>query len=256
MKLYLFAFYLFFACNAFASDMFTVESVTSTRNTLREWITVEKAISAEAAKWSEKQMLLQDLLNVTEAEIKTLESSISELESTRTAADETRKQLLIERENLNKNHAIIQTFLETIEPKLKIIKQRLPHTLKEKLASFYQKLPEKPHETNLGIAQRMQTVIGILTAIRQFDRTITVTNELQILDNGIQGEVRSVYIGLGAAYYYTLSGKDAGIGYPGDQGWIWESQPSLRSEIEEVIAIAEQSTSEARFIALPISLEN
>ena len=102
----------------------------------------------------------------------------------------------------------------------------------------------------------MQNVVGILTAIRQFDRTITVTDELRVLNDGAQGEVRSIYIGLGAAYYYTPSGKDAGIGYPGSQGWTWESQPSLRSEIEEVIAIAEQSTSEARFVALPVSVKN
>lgn len=226
------------------------------RNTVKEWVTVEKTISAEAASWSEKQMLLQDLLNVTEAEIKTLESSISELESTRTVADETRKQLLFDQEILNKNHAIIRTFLETIEPELKTIKQQLPHPLTEKLTSFYQRLPEEPQQTKLGIAQRMQTVIGILTAIQQFDRTITVTEELRGLENGIQGEVRSVYIGLGAAYYYTLSGKDAGVGYLGDQGWVWESQPSLRPEVEEVIAIAEQSMSEARFIALPVSIKN
>jgi hypothetical protein len=256
MKLHLLALYLFFTCAVCTSGIASVESITATRSTVREWIDVEKAISAEAAEWSEKQMLLQDLLKIAEAEIRTLESSISELAATRTEADEIRRKLLTEQEVLNENHTLVRIFLEAIEPELQAVKQKLPQPLVEKLSPFYQRLPEEPKQTKLGIAKRMQTVVGILTAIRQFDRTITVTDELHVLDNGAQGEGRSVYIGLGVAYYYTLSGKDAGVGYPGNQGWEWESRPSLRSEIEEVIAIAEQSVAEARFIELPISLKN
>lgn len=240
----------------FASYLQATEPVEAIRNTVREWVSVEKTISAEAASWSEKQMLLQDLLTVAESEIETLESSIAEIESTQTAAYEARRQLLAEQETLNANHKIIRTFLENMEPELKALKQQLPDPLKENLELLYRQLPEDSQRTTLGIAQRMQTAVGILTAIRQFDRTITVSDELRTLGDGNQRAVRSIYIGLGAAYYYVPSGKDAGIGHPGDQGWIWESQPSLWPEIEEVIAIAEQTTSEARFIALPVSIEN
>ena len=245
------------SCFVFMSHLYATVPIEVTRSTVKEWIAVEKTISAEATEWSEKEILLKDLLNVTEAEIKVLESSISELAANRTEADKTRRKLLLEQEQLSEHHALVPTCLETVEPELQALRQQLPQPLVEKLVPFYQKLPENPRQTSLGIAQRMQTVIGILTAIQQFDRTITVSDELRALDNnGTQGEVRSVYIGLGAAYYYRVSGQDAGIGYPGDQGWVWESQPSLRTEIEEVIAIAGQSTAEARFVALPVSVRN
>ena len=102
----------------------------------------------------------------------------------------------------------------------------------------------------------MQTVISILTGIHEFDRTIIVSDEIRTLADGTKSEVQSVYIGLGAAYYRTRSGKDAGIGYPNDRGWTWESQPELNEALAEVIAIIDQSTQEVRFIDLPATLQN
>ena len=102
----------------------------------------------------------------------------------------------------------------------------------------------------------MQTVVGLLSTINKFDRAITVHQELRSLGDGSTGEVETVYIGLGAAYYRTRSGDDAGLGQAGANGWTWESQPALSAAIAEVIAIANNQTQEARFIALPVELQN
>ena len=244
------------SCFVFVSSIHASGPAGETRNIVKEWVAVEKTISAEAAQWSEKQRLLNDLINLAQVEIETLESSITEIESTRSAADATRKQLLAEQDVLAANHTNIRTFLETMEPNLKAIQIQLPYPLIKKLAPFYERLPENPKETTLGLAKRVQSVIAILITIQKFDREITVSDELRAFEDGAQGEVRVVYVGLSAAYYYTPYGDEAGIGYPGNTGWIWESKPSLHSKIEEVIAIADQSTSDARFITLPVSLQN
>ncbi|HBM86594.1 MAG TPA: hypothetical protein DD423_07450, partial [Opitutae bacterium] len=96
----------------------------------------------------------------------------------------------------------------------------------------------------------------ILNTINKFDRTITLHAEIRTLGDGSQGEVETVYVGLGTAYYRTRSGDDAGYGHPGTNGWQWYSQPELSAAIAEVIATANNTNQEARFIALPVELQN
>ncbi len=232
------------------------EALDSTRNVVKEWVTTEKAISSEAIQWEETQTLLNDLIGVTQAEIDTLNKSLETIEATATEADAVRANLVTEQEDLNQGRQRITEFLNETEPKLLALRPALPAPLADKLTSLYQRIPQDPQETTLGIAERMQSVIGILSTIGKFDRVITVHEELRTLGDGSQGEVETVYIGLGAAYYRTRSGDDAGIGQPGAEGWQWESQPELSAAIAEVIAIANNQTQEARFIALPVELKN
>jgi hypothetical protein len=107
----------------------------------------------------------------------------------------------------------------------------------------------------MGIAERMQTVIGILSMVQKFNNQITVTNEIKNLNNGTQGEVKTLYLGLGSAYYVSTSGEESGYGYPSKLGWVWKSKDSLASEISESIKIAENLQQEARFISLPVNIQ-
>ena len=232
------------------------EALDSTRPVVKEWVATEKAISSEAIQWEEKQTLLTDLIGVTQAEIETLNKSLETIEATQTEADAVRAELVTEQEELNQGRQRIATFLDEVEPKLVALKSALPKPLQDKLTPLYQRIPQDPANTTLGIAQRMQTVIGLISTINKFDRAITVHEELRTLGDGSTGEVETVYIGLGAAYYRTRSGDDAGVGQPSANGWKWESQPELSAAIAEVIAIANNQTQEARFIALPVNLQN
>jgi hypothetical protein len=231
-------------------------AIESTRNTVKEWVQLEKAISTEAIQWQEKRVLLQDLITVTEAEIATIEATIADVEATRSNADSVREELVAKQTELRTQHATVETFLAPMEAQLVTLKQRLPAPLLETLSPFYQRIPKDPSDTSLGIAERMQTIVGILSAVQQFDRNITVSDEIRTLADGSEGEVQTVYIGLGAAYYRTSSGSDAGIGSIGPNGWQWKSQPDLDQAIDDVIAIAQNTTQEARFIELPVSLQN
>lgn len=232
------------------------EALNSTRTIVKEWVATEKAISSEAIQWEEKQTLLTDLIGVTQAEIDTLNKSLETIEATATEADAVRAELVTEQEDLNNGRQRIATFLDEIEPKLQAFKPALPAPLQDKLTPLYQRIPQDPATTSLGIAERMQTVVGLLSTVNKFDRTITVHEELRTLGDGSTGEVETVYIGLGAAYYRTRSGDDAGVGQPEADGWHWESQPELSAAIAEVIAIANNQTQEARFIPLPVEFQN
>ncbi len=231
-------------------------ALDTARATVKEWVATENAISAEAIAWDEKQNLLNDLIAVTRAEKNQLLASIEEIESTATAADSIRTELVHTQESLSKSQQLLNKFLKHMEPKLIGLKTSLPQPLIKKLEPFYQRIPEKPEITSLNTAERMQTVVSLLTAIQQFDQNITVTEELRELNDGSTGEVITLYLGLGSAYYKTRSGDDAGVGTPNANGWIWNAQPQLSERIAEAIAIAQNVSQEARFIQLPIQIQN
>ncbi|MEM7672287.1 MAG: DUF3450 family protein [Verrucomicrobiota bacterium] len=239
-----------------SARLFADEGVESLRDTVKQWVDVEKSISAESAAWAEKEILLKDLIAVEGKNIEKLENALREFDSNATAADAARKKLVEERESLDAQRSAIREFLDTTEPQLKTLKLQLPAPLEKRLEPFFIRLPNDPTKTSLGLAERMQTVVGILSTIQKFDRVITVTDEIKTLEDGSQGEVQTVYIGLGAAYYRSRSAADAGIGQASPTGWKWTSQPELGSAIAEVIAIAQNTSQEARFISLPVELQN
>lgn len=231
-------------------------ALESARNVVKEWVATESALSNEAVQWEATEVLLGDLIKITQAEIATLNESLQKIEATATHADDVRADLVTEQQRLQTARRQISKFLANIEPKLSTLKPALPEPLVTQLAKLFQRIPNDPAKTTLGIAERMQTVVGILNTINKFDRAITVHEEIRTLGDGSQGEVETVYVGLGAAYYRTRSGDDAGYGHAGINGWQWNSQPELSAAISEVIAIAGNSTQEARFIALPVELQN
>ena len=231
-------------------------ALESARNVVKEWVATESALSSEAVQWEATEVLLGDLIKITQAEITTLNESLQKIEATATNADIVRADLVTEKQRLYTARRQISKFLANLEPKLSALKPALPEPLVTQLAKLFQRLPNDPDKTTIGIAERMQTVVGILNTINKFDRAITVHEEIRTLGDGSQGEVETVYVGLGAAYYRTRSGDDAGYGYAGINGWQWNSHPELSAAISEVIAIASNSTQEARFIALPVELQN
>lgn len=241
-------------CIAVLSPSRASEEVEFVRAATKEWVAVEQTLSSEAAAWVEKQALLKDLTAASRVEIAKLQSALAEVAATRSATDSLRKELIAQQESLQDNRETILDFLIEMEPQLLTFKQRLPKPLRKKLESLYQRIPKDSYNATPGIGERMQTVVGILHGIHEFDRTVTVSDEIHTLADGAKSEVQTVYIGLGAAYYRTRSGKDAGKGYPESKGWVWESQPALSDKIAEVIAIVNQSTQEARFIDLPVAL--
>jgi len=231
-------------------------ALESTRSVVKEWVATESAVSSEAAQWEATQLLLGDLIKITQAEIATLNESLQKIEATANNADAVRAELVTEQQTLNTARRQISKFLAEIEPKVTALKPALPEPLGTQLAKLFQRIPNDPANSTLGIAERMQTVVGILNTINKFDSAVTVHEEIRTLGDGSRGEVETVYVGLGAAYYRTRSGDDAGYGQPSINGWLWNSQPELSAAIAEVIAIAGNSTQEARFIALPVELQN
>ena len=220
------------------------------RSAVKEWAIAEKAISREAAGWALRESLLLDLIQVETQRIDRLEAEKSESEAGMNASDEERRELLERQSRAQEMTAKIEAFLEEIEVELYALKLRLPEPLVEELAVAYQRLPGKGDRIRLSLGERMQTVIGIMVRIRQFDGRFNVSESTRELPDGGEALVRTIYAGLGQAYY--LAPNDAGYGTPETTGWVWQSAPEYEGAIRDALQILDGEAPEPKFISLPI----
>jgi len=231
------------------------EALETARSTVKEWAVTEKAISREAAEWAGRETLLKDLIAVEAERIERLEKELAKSEAGLSAADEERSELLDRQDALAAKAETIGDFLATIEGELRELRARLPEPLESDLATVYQRLPKDPEATTLSLGERMRTVVTLLGRVRQFDGKLTVAESIRTLPGGDnEVSVRTLYLGLGQAYY--LAPDDAGIGRAGPEGWIWESRPEFEEAIREAMLLAEGGAREPKFIDLPVRIDN
>jgi hypothetical protein len=233
-------------------DPGTAQTPQDVRSITREWVNVEQAISREAGEAERTHILTTDRIAVLEAETNLLRAERSG-NTDRGTRDERERIALVRQETEGAaQHTQLMAFLLSAETQVKNMRARLPRTLGENLAHLYQRLPEEADSTHRGIAERLQTITGILTNIQAFNDSISVTVEVKAINHHPAGEVTTLYLGLGQAYY--LSASDAGYGYPGAQGWTWTSQPGLKASIARAIATAEGRAAKPAFVELPVTL--
>ncbi|HKK19710.1 MAG TPA: DUF3450 family protein [Opitutales bacterium] len=229
------------------------EALDTARSTVKEWAAAEKAISREAAEWSGRKVLLQDLIEVAQQRIDRLQSELEKGQDSLSASDEARAKLLDREEAVAEESEQLEGFLAELEARLQSLRPQLPEPLEEELAPVYQRIPSDPAKTTLALGERMRTAVSLLAKIRQFDGKLTLAESLKTLPGSeATASVRTLYIGLGQAYY--LAPEDAGYGSPGPGGWVWQSAPELRKAIQEVIALAEGGAMEPKFVDLPVAL--
>jgi len=230
------------------------EALNAARSTVKEWAATEKAISLEVAEWEGRKQLLEDLIEVAAQRIQRLEAELAAGEDRLSSADEARFELLEQQDAVSREAAQIRVLLQKMEARLSALKPRLPQPLLEELLPVYQRLPQGPGESQLGLGERIRTVVSLLARIRKFDEVLTLTESVRTLpDSEVAVSVRILYIGLGQAYYY---GPDtAGFGSPGPEGWDWQAAPECRESIRGAIAQVEGAAILPKFVDLPVQLD-
>ena len=231
------------------------ESLDAARSAVSRWVDVERTISREALDWEDKRVLLNDMLAVAKAEIESLREGIAAAKKAANAADERRAELVRDRDENTRMAAVIRTNVIRLETRLRAFAKRMPQPLAEKLQPLLLRIPTKADDSEIGVARRMQTVIGIIAEVQRFDRLVTLGEELQTSADGATREVRTVHFGLGASYYVAADDADAGVGVATDAGWAWQSRPELAVAVRAAIAMAEGKQREARFLALPVAVK-
>ena len=230
------------------------DQIANTRDTLKQWVETEQIISETKSNWDlEKSMLLnsEKLLN---REQKRLKGTLEELDATATAADEEHTKLAAEKEAIGAASAVVDTNIGALEAQIKATVKTFPDPLVERIKPLIRRLPEDPDHTKLTLGERVQNIVGILSQADKFNSTITQTSESREIGEGRIVEVRTLYWGLGGAFYVDATGEYAGLGHPGPDGWEWPQIEGAGPKIKRLFDVYEGSE-DIQFVEVPAHIK-
>jgi hypothetical protein len=132
---------------------------------------------------------------------------------------------------------------------------RFPEVLNDRIEQLVKRMPsaERARRTRIALGERVQNIVGILQEVEKFNKQITVVTELKALESGEMAQVKTVYIGLGQAFFVDENAQYAGIVKPTAEGWQEEIRNDLASPIRDVVMIYENEKL-AEFVPLPVEI--
>ena len=224
------------------------------RTALDKWVETRQLISKEKADWQTEKETLQETVGLLEKENQLLDEQITKLETTTTQADKERDRLIEENQALSTAAATIRTTVAQLEKRVLELSKSFPPPLMERIEPLFKRIPNNPATTRLSLGERMQNIIGILSETDKFNGNITLVTELKKDPSGAEISVKTVYLGLGAAFFVDHAGRFAGVGVATHDGWTWTPANELAPRIAKVIFVYENAAA-AEFVQMPITIK-
>jgi len=229
--------------------------IAALRETMDKWVDMQKAIAKEKSDAKEAVKLLEQRIVLVTQELEEVRKKKIENEKQITDADK-KKAEMVKKKDLNlaslKN---LDDELPKMEAQLRALKPLLPAMIQDKFEEkLFSRLPEPGQPTKLVLAERYITVVGILNELNKANLEINLIDETRTLDDGKTSAVKALYVGLAQAYFVNATGKKAGVGRPGPQGWVWTQDDSLAGTVRNAIGML-QSKSAAKFVAVPLKVD-
>jgi hypothetical protein len=232
-------------------------TIEDSRAALEQWLETRRVESRERADWTVERELLQDSQQFLSAERERLQGLLDELAEQQDMAQTERTDLAQEREQLAASAAIVERALPQLEAQILRLAAGFPRPLREQVQPLLRRIPQEGHRANIGMAERLQNIVGILSEADRFNGNLTLTREIR--EQGETGmtaaEVRTLYIGLSMAYFVDGSGRNAGIGFPSADGWQWQTMEGHANAIRDLMDDYEGSGI-IRLIRLPAKVRN
>lgn len=230
-------------------------SINETQSKFELWAKTRQAISKEKNDWVTDKEFLNQSITLLEGEIDTLDSTIKQIEETNTAAGEERFSLLDKRGVYQASSEISEERITQLEKDTLGLIKKFPDVLVEKLERLIVRIPDDPSDSKLSLGQRLQNIVGILSQAEKFDKSATFAGETRELPNGTKIQARTLYWGLSVAFYVDMLGQRAGIGIPGEEGWVWTERNDIAADVKQFIDIYEGNTDIIEFVQLPVAFK-
>jgi len=224
--------------------------VADTRATLARWVETRQMISRLKAEWAEDRETLENTIALFKAQQERLDEKLAKVgEASRQVVKETadnEAQLKKYLAALDKLEALVGGF----EAKLKAQVKNYPPPLasQELVAKVIELIPDDPKNTRTPLISRVQNLILILKAAQEFNSELHVLSEVR--RKGEQDlQVRTIYLGLGQAWFVSEDGSFAGRGGPSPEGWQWTEDAGIAGQVRQALAVYEKSQP-AAYVAL------
>jgi len=235
--------------HAFAEGEATVEGV---RANLEQWVKTRQLTSRLQADWRAEKEMLEQTAVLFEKELADLDDQLGKADTGTSEVGRERDGLEAEKKEIEILKAEVAATATRLEERVRVLAMAFPPPLAGKLDSLMKQLPEDPANTRISPEERMQQLVGILNEVDKFNSAISVESELQKRPSGEELQVKTLYVGLGQAYFVDSTGGFAGVGVPASDGWTWTEASDLGSRILKAIAIYE-NTQPPAFEGLPMT---
>lgn len=222
------------------------------RTKLEKWVETRQIISEERSEWEVERESLEATRRLLEQEKQALELEVQELEESNTATDDERRDLLLQRGESQRASRALEDRIRGLEEQVLEVAPRLPGPLQDRLEPLLVQIPENPDTTRVPLGQRLMSVLGVLAQAEKWNSTATFVGETRSVGGDEQVQVRTLYWGLGQAFYVDAKGEAAGIGSPGAAGWEFTSDSGLASDAELLLDIYEGNVDTIQFVELPV----
>src|SRR5688572_1505135 len=229
-------------------------NLESTRAALTKWVETQEIIAHEKKDWQQGKELLTSRIEVVGKEIEMVEAQLATARGERGEADQAHSAVRSELRAIQDTTGRLNGHLVELESRARHLFESLAAVRTEKIKPLYDRMPaDAAAAARVTMAERFQNVLGILGEINRLNTEITVATEIRPLSDGKPSQVKTIYLGLGQAYYVSAGGE-TGVGRPSEKGWVWEPTPGLATQINDVLEVIQNKAS-PHFVPLPVILK-
>lgn len=226
------------------------------RSTLERWVETRQIIARERTTWLAEEKTLTENIAFLKNEIESFKQAIADANMDIDTQDDTQKELRAEISEAEEAVKVVEAAVPDYERKLLELASIFPSVFKETVDARLRRIPnpDSDREISVPLDERVQNIISILENLEYFNKTINLSSELRETD-GETIEVRTIYVGLGQAYFVDEGKTIAGYGYPViGKGWEWISMPEIAQAVTDAILVAD-NRKPAVFVSVPVDLQ-
>ncbi len=204
------------------------------------WVELEKKTADERAEWRTQKEVLAASVGVLEKERAALRARLEANELAaglfNTKVDNARAELAAH----ETAHAALARGCAALEDRLRTLLVRLPEPLQDKVRPLLE-APAPADGGEIAVSERARKLAAALTAIDQFNNSLTLTHHLRKDEaGGDVFDVKVLYWGLATGYGIDARGTRAWVLTPGASGWQWREEPVRVKEIGTLLAVYEK----------------
>jgi hypothetical protein len=224
---------------------------------MEKWVETRQIISEERSEWESEQAMLRSTRDLLRQQKEALQEEIETLDASITEADQERLDLLLARGEYQRSSKALEEEIRGLEQEVLTVAPRLPGPLQKRLDPLLVQIPEDPEQARTSLGQRLINILGVLLQAEKWNGTATFVGETRSVNgDGPKVQVRTLYWGLGQAFYVDAQGESAGIGRPDGDGWTFSEEPGMADEADLLLDIFEGNVDVIQFVKLPVRIQS
>jgi Protein of unknown function (DUF3450) len=201
-------------------------------------------------EWGQQRGLLESLVRADEERAASLEASRDAINAKTAGSREELDGLRVKMQAASDDSKVLEARLNALCAKLLALRPSLPPRLSEALDVSFRTLAG----TGAPLGDRMQVAMGVLNRCAQFNRMVTVGEDVLSLDGEPpEKSLEVIYWGLSHGYAVDRAARKAWLGSPGPTGWQWEAKPEVFDGAAMLIDIAHDKADPA-YVSMPAAV--